>query len=99
MTKKILLLALAATLFTSCHTINTVLKSNDRDYKFEAAKQMYAEGKYGNAYIVLDNILPSMRNTKPGDEALFLAGMCKFYSHDYDAALLHPLISPRTVRR
>ena len=86
MTKKILLLALAATLFTSCHTINTVLKSNDRDYKFEAAKQMYAEGKYGNAYIVLDNILPSMRNTKPGDEALFLAGMCKFYSHDYDAA-------------
>lgn len=77
---------LAAGLFSSCHTINTVLKSNDRDYKFEVAKQMYAEGKYGNAYLLLDNILPSMRNTQAGDEALFLAGMCKFYSHDYDAA-------------
>ena len=85
MTKKILLLALTAIL-SSCHTINTVLKSNDREYKFEVAKQMYAQGKYSNAYLVLDNILPSMRNTKPGDEALFLAGMCKYYSQDYDAA-------------
>ena len=85
MTKKILLRALTAIL-SSCHTINTVLKSNDREYKFEVAKQMYAQGKYSNAYLVLDNILPSMRNTKPGDEALFLAGMCKYYSQDYDAA-------------
>ena len=84
--KIIYILALSATLLTSCHTINTVLKSNDREYKFEVAKQMYAQGKYANAYIVLDNILPSMRNTKAGDEALFLAGMCKFYSQDYDAA-------------
>ena len=73
-------------LLCSCHTINTVLKSNDREYKFEVAKRMYAEGKYGNAYLVLDNILPSMRNTPAGDEALFLAGMCKFYANDYNAA-------------
>ncbi|MBQ7741965.1 MAG: outer membrane protein assembly factor BamD [Bacteroidaceae bacterium] len=84
--KILYILALSAALLTSCHTINTVLKSNDREYKFEVAKQMYAQGKYSSAYIVLDNILPSMRNTKPGDEALFLAGMCKYYSQDYDAA-------------
>ena len=70
----------------SCHSVSTVLKSNDRDYKLEVAKQLYAEGKYGNAYLLLDNVLPALRNTKAGDEALFMAGMCKFYTSDYDAA-------------
>lgn len=73
-------------LLVSCHSISTVLKSPDRDYKFEVAKQMYAEGKYGNAFLLLDNILPGMRNTAAGDEALFMAGMCKFNMHDYDSA-------------
>lgn len=71
---------------TSCTTANTVLKSPDRDYKFEVAKQLYAEGKYSGASLLLDNILPSMRNTKAGDEALFLMGMCKFNTHDYETA-------------
>lgn len=71
---------------TSCHSLNTVLKSNDRDYKLEMAKRYYAEGKFANAYLLFDNILPALRNTKAGDEALYLAGMCKYNSHDYDSA-------------
>lgn len=83
-----ILYALLVTLavMTSCTTANTVLKSTDRDYKFEVAKQLYAEGKYSGASLLLDNILPSMRSTKSGDEALFLMGMCKYNTHDYETA-------------
>ena len=82
----LLVLAAALIVLTSCHSLNTVLKSSDRDYKLEMAKRYYAEGKYNNAYILLDNVLPALRGTKAGDEALFMAGMCKFNTHDYDGA-------------
>lgn len=71
---------------SSCTTANTVIKSSDRDYKFEVAKQLYAEGKYSGASLLLDNILPSMRSTKAGDEALFLMGMCKYYTRDFETS-------------
>ncbi len=77
---------IASSLLSSCHTINTVLRNNDRDYKLEVAKQMYAEHKYSNAYLLLDNVLPAFKNTKQGDEALFLVGMCKYNTHDYESA-------------
>lgn len=80
----ILLTTLAV--LSSCTTATTVLKNSDRDYKFEVAKQLYAEGKYSGASLLLDNILPSMRSTKAGDEALFLMGMCKYNTHDYETA-------------
>lgn len=82
----LLVLAAALIVLTSCHSLNTVLKSTDRDYKLEMAKRYYAEGKYNNAYILLDNVLPAFRGTKAGDEALFMAGMCKFNTHDYNGA-------------
>ncbi|MBR1917941.1 MAG: tetratricopeptide repeat protein [Bacteroidaceae bacterium] len=86
MKDSLLVLAAALIVLTSCHSLNTVLKSTDRDYKLEMAKRYYAEGKYNNAYILLDNVLPALRGTKAGDEALFMAGMCKFNTHDYDGA-------------
>ena len=73
-------------LMSSCHSISTVLKNTDRDYKLETAKRYFAEGKYANAFMLLENVLPSLRGTQAGDEALFLAGMCKFSMRDYDAA-------------
>lgn len=72
--------------FASCSTTTTVLKSPDRDYKFEVAKQQFAEGKYSNAALLLDNVLPAFKGTKSGDEGLFMLGMCKYNSHDYVSA-------------
>lgn len=85
--RDILLMAVVAlTLLCSCHSLSKVLKSSDRDYKLEVAKQYYAMGKYNDCYLLLDNVLPALRGTKAGDEALFMAGMCKFNTRDYDSA-------------
>lgn len=78
--------ASAVIMLTSCHNVSTVLKSTDRDYKLEMAKRYFADGKYANAFMLIENVLPSLRGTQAGDEALFMAGMCKFNTKDYDAA-------------
>lgn len=80
------ILVVAVGLLSSCHSINSITKNPDIFYKFEVAKQQFAEGKYRNAALILDNILPAMRNTASGDEAMFLMGMCNYNVHDYDAA-------------
>ena len=95
--RDILLMAVVAlTLLCSCHSLSKVLKSSDRDYKLEVAKQYYAMGKYNDCYLLLDNVLPALRGTKAGDEALFMAGMCKFNTRDYDSAA--ELFKPRRNR-
>lgn len=70
----------------SCTPTTKLLKSPDYNYKLEKAKQFFAEGNYSNASLLLDNVLPAFRNTKSGDEALFLMGMCKYLSNDFDSA-------------
>lgn len=84
--KLLFIFASAAIMLSSCHSVSTVLKSPDRDYKLEVAKRYFADSKYANAFMVLDNVLPSLRGTQAGDEAMYMAGMCKFNSRDYDAA-------------
>ena len=73
-------------ILTSCAGINKVMKSNDADYKYEAAKQYFMKGKYENAALLLNDVLASMKGTEKSDESLFLLGMCKYNSGDMVAA-------------
>ena len=73
-------------LATSCAEYNRVLKTSDYEYKYEMAKQYYAEGMYNRASTLLNDLLTTLKGTEQGEESLFLAGMCNLNSHAYDAA-------------
>lgn len=83
---RILILATIIIGFSGCTSTTKVLKNPDYSYKLEKAKQYYMVGSYSNASLLLDNIMPAFRNTKSGDEALFLLGMCKYLTRDYIGA-------------
>lgn len=83
---KIFFFAAIVILASSCSTITTALKSPDRDYKFEMARQMYAKGDYSNASMLLENVLPALKGTQSGDEGLFMLGMCKYKKKDFIGA-------------
>ena len=70
----------------SCADYNRILKTSDYEYKYEAAKQYYAEGQYNRAATLLGDLLTTLKGTDQGEESLFLTGMCNFNSHSYDAA-------------
>lgn len=80
------LFIVALLLASSCSNINTVLKAPSFSYKYEVAKQYYAEGYYNRAATVLSNVVTSLKGTDKGEESLFLLGMASLKSKDYDAA-------------
>lgn len=87
---KSIILAISAVLFVSCKTTyNTVLKSTDYDYKYEAAKEYYAAGNYGKCSQLLEDMVMLLKGTEKAEESLFMLGMCYYNMRDYETATLY----------
>lgn len=82
------LFAVAALLvtLTACNNVNAVLKSSNYTYKYEAAKQYYAQGYYNRAATVLGDVVTALKGTEKGEESLFLLGMASLRARNYEAA-------------
>lgn len=89
MRKTISTIILTALLLCSCGDYNSVLKSDDYDYKYEAAKSYYAQGKYTKAYTILEDLYMLMKGTDKGEESLYMLGMCYYNLKDYETASLY----------
>lgn len=74
------------TVFTSCGNYNQVVKTSDYDYKYEVAKQFFAEGQYNRAALLLQDVIAPLKGTDRGEESLYLLGMSSYKSRNYDAA-------------
>ena len=83
--KQFLLFA-AAMLLCACNNMNTILKSSDYSYKYEVAKQLFAEGKYNQTVQLLGGVVTPLKGTDRGEEALFLYGLSSYMARDYEAA-------------
>lgn len=79
-------LFLAAPLFCACGDYNSVLKSNDLEYRYEAAKQYFFQGKYEQSTTLLYDLLAASKGTERAEETLFLLGMSAFKDKDYETA-------------
>lgn len=86
MKQPFLLLLIALVALSSCGDYNSVLKSSDLDYRYEAAKQYFYQGKYDQSSTVLSEVLAATKGTERAEEALFLLGMSAFKGKDYEGA-------------
>lgn len=77
---------LLAMISFSCTGYNRIVKTQDYEYKYEAAKQFYAEGMYNRAALLLQDVLSVLKGTEQGEESLYLTGLCNMKAHSYDAA-------------
>lgn len=74
-------------LLTGCQKeFNAVYKSTDYRYKYEYAKQCYAEGKYQRAVTLLQDIIVPMKGSQDAQESLYMLGMAEYLSKDYETA-------------
>lgn len=86
---KILLfsVASAALLLCSCKSeFNAVYKSDDISYRYEYAKESYAQQKYTRAALVFGDMINITKGTENAEECLFLFGMSTFHDKDYESA-------------
>lgn len=88
MSKKTLILSIGAALaLTSCSTeFNSVYKSNDWSYRYEFAKEKFAEHKFTQASTLMGDMVNIMKGTDNGEECLYLYGLSTFNDKDYESA-------------
>ena len=87
MIKKLFFLGFVALLLTSCASEFTkVYKSSDMNYRYEYAKQSFAEGKYSRAASLLMDLITPKKGSDEAQEALYMMGMSEYLSHDYESA-------------
>lgn len=86
--KKYLIAACSALLlFSSCaQEFNNVYKSNDYLYKYEYAKEAFANGKYNKAITILQSIVTQQKGTKDAEDCLYMLAMSEYMIRDYATA-------------
>ncbi len=78
---------LALLLLTGCQKeFNAVYKSTDYRYKYEYAKQCFAEGKYQRAATLLQDLIVPMKGSQDAQESLYMLGMAEYMAQDYETA-------------
>lgn len=82
-----IILCSAAFLLTGCASeFNRVIKSSDYDYRYEYAKQSFAEGKFTRAEILLQDLITLKKGTDEAEESLYMLGMSQYMNRDYESA-------------
>lgn len=78
---------LSVLLLTGCaNEFNRVYKTNDYTYKYEYAKECYAQGKYVRASTLLQTLVTMQKGTDNAQESLYMLGMAEYNSKDYEGA-------------
>jgi len=87
MKKTTIILASLVLLLSSCAgEFNKVFKSVDNDYRYEYAKQCFAEGKYQRAVTLLEGLITMKKGTDEAQESLYMLAMSQYMSYDYESS-------------
>ena len=87
MSKNIFVLTFCTLFLTGCAgEFNKVYKSSDLDYRYEYAKQSFAEGYYDRAASLLMDLITLKKGTDDAEEALYMLGMSEYMGRDYESA-------------
>ncbi len=67
---------------------NRVYKSPDAQYRYEYAKECFANGKFVRASTLLQDLVSYSKGTDNAEETLFMLGMALYNSSDYEGAAM-----------
>ena len=81
-------IAVCFLLLVACSEYTSVLKSNDYEFKYEAAKAMYAEGHYRHAAELFSLVLAPLKGTQYGEESLYMLAESNLKAKDYESAAM-----------
>lgn len=89
MKNNILISIFAIIMFSGCaHEFNQVYKSQDYNYKYEYAKECFANGKYSIAIALLEELVTIQKGTDNAEESLYMLAMAQFNDRDYESAAM-----------
>ena len=81
------IIILSTLIFLSCsNEFNHVYKTSDNAFKYEYAKESFANGKYVKASTLLQDLVTYMKGTDNAQESLYMLAMAEYCSKDYEGA-------------
>jgi outer membrane assembly lipoprotein YfiO len=83
---RLTLTLLVVAMLTACTPYAKVQKTTNVQYKYEAAKAYFIEGKYDRAAELLEDVNAFMKGSASGEECLYMLAMCYFNQKDYISA-------------
>ena len=87
MKKYVFILVTLVLFLSSCAgEFNKVFKTNDFDYRYEFAKQCFAEGKYQHAVTLLQDLITMKKGTDEAQESLYMLAMAEYLDRDFESA-------------
>lgn len=87
MKKNILIAFTLVLLLSGCaREFNQVYKTPDFRYRYEYAKECFANGKYQRATTLLQDVITQEKGTADAQESLYMLGMAEFCNRDYETA-------------
>ena len=85
--KKTIIWSVLALLMSSCAgEFNRVFKTTDYTYRYEYAKQCFAEGKYQRAVSLLQDMITLKKGTDEAQESLYMLAMSEYMTRDYESS-------------
>ena len=73
-------------MLSACGEYASLQKTADYEYKYEAAKAYYIEGKYSRAATLFYDVIGIMKGTANGEESLYLTAMSEYGAKNYEMA-------------
>ena len=87
MKKTLYILGFGALLLCGCAgEFNKVYKSTDKHYRYEYAKQSFAEGKFNRSATLLMELITQKKGRDDAEEALYMLGMSEYKNRDFESA-------------
>ena len=65
---------------------NRIYKTSNVAYRYEYAKECFANAKYGRATVLLTDIITMFKNTENAEESLYMLAMSQYLDRDYEGA-------------
>jgi len=86
MKKRLFIPIIAVFVLASCGEYNKLAKSTDYEYKYEAAKEYFAEGSFNKASVLLEELITFMKGTDKAEESLYMLAMSYYNDGDFQSA-------------
>lgn len=80
---KYTLIIITAFTFTACNPVQKIIKSEDKDYKYDKAVEFYETGKYDRAMPIIEHLIPQYNYTDKGEKLYYMYAMSHYEVQDF----------------
>lgn len=84
--KRLIFILSVLILSSSCNEYSKLLKNDDYQAKYDAAKNYFEQEDYYKTFTLLDQVMPVYNGTKKGESIYWMMAWCDYHLMDYSLA-------------